>query len=130
MKKIIIGLSIFASTLLFADCQKLNLQKGDINTKKDFIQSLSLSLPTIKKIYFDLIKEYNKLDSEAEVVNYVSSESLKNLSSTAVWGSLTYLTYNEPEKYNNFLKSIDFTKIDWCKKTYNINNLKIIPSDK
>lgn len=93
-----------------------------INENKEEIKGLKEALiggfPTIYETYSNLIKYINKTE---ESDKYMSSENLKELGASLIWGYMIGAAYQENEEVKNNLnkqiyESIDLKDPNWCNK--------------
>lgn len=128
MKKALLSLIVVSATLLYAkatECPKLDT-KITTNEQLEMAEAFLLGLDTfsnMKDIYLDVLKKYNNT-SEPEL--FVNADDLKELSSTAIWGTLTALdVLDDHIHYEKVINSIDAKNSNWCDLSSYENQLKV-----
>lgn len=117
MKKILVSTILVGTSLLAnIDCPKLDIKNTSsvqIENSKKILDSLE-KMPTIKEVYIDVLKAYNKTN---DVSVYVNEETLNDLSDTELWVLLNAYKYlGKDDEYIAAIDKIDSNNSDWCKK--------------
>ena len=115
MKKYLLSLLLIKS-FIYADmdCPKLDVENETRKSSEQILKELD-SLEWAKNIFIDILQKYN---STADVKKFVSEDSLAQVSSTEIWGTLISLNYLKNKTvYEEVINSIDADNEDWCKLT-------------
>ncbi len=128
MKKVLLSMIVASTTALYAsvtECPKLdtkNTSKEQLEMAEGFLQGLD-TFSDMKNIYLDILKKYNNTN-EPEL--FVNADDLKELSSTAIWATLTALdVLDDHIHYKRVINSIDAKNSNWCDLSSYENQLKV-----
>lgn len=120
-KKFLVS-SLLLVSFLFANtddkqCPDLSIKTDNMELSIGIKEGLKKSFVTLKEIYIDILKAYNKTENVDE---YITQEGLVEVGASAIWAKLYVqkIKNQSPESektYKQILDSIDKKNEDWCK---------------